>query len=279
MAKTNTIKYHASIGAALAYIDETKSAWRCKASTDNEASERWDLSTGWRKAVSMARDGWNEGRKEMEVRLASIPARGSMARDAFDIAGGYCNVGRYIAERPDCMVTKKRDAERSKRPVISLAVNIYPNCQQRAECIANYGLAVAYMVEALERAGQRVEVLACAAAEGDTREGASFSVGWTVKEAHEYLNIADLAFSVGHPASVRRIGFALMERTPVELGGHGYPRDITLERLPSDWQDMPGLVILNGVRQANDCAATPEAAIAHLERKIAEAIAEHESRG
>jgi hypothetical protein len=129
--------------------------------------------------------------------------------------------------------------------------------------MANFGTAVAQYVNQLETDGVRVELIGMIVS---LVQGRRVAHSWTVKAADQPLDLAVVAFSIGHPAMFRRLGFALRERS-------GAPYDPSYGRtVPAEMRDLigpaPGTVILNGMADAGTHAQTPQAALAYVSAQI-----------
>jgi hypothetical protein len=151
------------------------------------------------------------------------------------------------------------------KPVITLAVQINARSDVSAQCMSNYGLAIARYVDEMEAAGYSVEVIAamCTTIKGDR-----LVQGWTVKNAGEPMNLPDMAFSIGHPAAFRRLGFALRERSEARpCSSYGQPGTLAA----TDF-DFP-VIALTGMPSADSHSRTPESALENLKRVLDDAIA------
>jgi hypothetical protein len=93
------------------------------------------------------------------------------------------------------------------------------------------GTAMALVIDQLEASGRRVELDVAFLRE--LRPSKWSLDGWKIKSADEHLDFGTLAFSLAHPASSRRLSFALRERTPREqqVDDYGCSRSITPEHL------------------------------------------------
>jgi hypothetical protein len=157
---------------------------------------------------------------------------------------------------------RNRKREHGHRPAITMAVNVVANCGVSAEAMSNYGLAISRYADELEQAGYPVAVIAVMAAQqGKNRTSHS----WTVKEQGQAMNLADIAFSIGHPGCFRRLGFACLERTGPEYPGYGQASPITADDLPPRYADA---ILLNGITSADYHSSTPEAAIKALRETV-----------
>lgn len=256
---------HDSLEAVAHYIAATPATWKGHESSKGRsgpyAAYEWSLGASYDDALKLARDGWQEGAKRMAQGLVRLPAIDSVPDYVFDVAGYLPDVGRYCAGMPDNML-RYPDEEMGTKPVVTLVVNAVANAGTKASHMANYGLAIARYVDELEAGGYRVELLA-----GCVSHAANRVVTlWNVKRAADAMNLASVAFSIGHPAAFRRLGFALLERSAVPyMPGHGAAVDLKL----SDVIDAtPGTIILNGMKDANRIAKTPEDALAFIGKQI-----------
>lgn len=254
------------------FIDATPRTWQYSESERCKADLTWDLSAGMVGALKLARDGWHAGANKLAEGLQRLPALDAMPAWQHDVAGHMVDVDRWIEGEPECMWTLSDNADNNRKPVITLAIGIAANCGTNAQCMANYGLAVAWYVDELEAQGQSVEVIASIADEvHSTRVG----ISWLVKEAGQALNLEALAFSIAHPAAWRRLGFAVLERLPIRSqSNYGHSKDSKLSDLidPS-----AGTIVLNGIMRANQVAATPAAAMEHVGKQIAASMTNMEA--
>jgi hypothetical protein len=165
------------------------------------------------------------------------------------------------------MIKRALCADTSARKVLTLIVPVNANAFVTAPCMANLGVAIAQYVAQLERQGTRVELLGAICSEVSNKR---VSHVWTVKRADMPINLGVAAFSIGHPAMFRRIGFALRERCSVtEDPGYGF----SVPLKPSDVVNFPvGAIILNGMTEADTHAPTAEAGLEYIERTIEAAL-------
>jgi hypothetical protein len=268
----NYSQHHSSLSAFVAWIDATPATWTGqKESKTARASTDWDLRLGYEGALKLAREGWADGATRMANAIATLPALESVSRVGYSVAGGSPSIGRYCSGNPLHMRTRKR--EHGHKPAITLAVNVVANQSGRAECMSNYGLAIARYTDQLELAGYPVEVVAVCMSQ---QSGRRVAHSWTVKEQGHAMNLADMAYSIGHPGCFRRLGFAAFERSPVpECWGYGCAVQIESGDLPSQYRDA---ILLNGIGSANYHSATPDSALEALRETIDAALEQREAQ-
>jgi hypothetical protein len=151
--------------------------------------------------------------------------------------------------------------------VLTLIVPVSANWNVSARNMSFFGIGVAQYVRQLEAQGTRVHLIACVTAQiYNTRVTHS----WTVKNPDQGLDLASVAFSIGHPACFRRLGFALLERSEAqEISNYG----VSIDTRVSDILNAPAnAFVLNGMKDANENAVTPADALAFVERQITEAL-------
>lgn len=255
------------------YIENTPRTWNLRDSEDEgQRSQSWDLNAGYRGALKLARDGWREGAKSLHNGLVHLPAIDTVQDWHFDVAGQIPDVGRYCAGMPDNMIHYTDDPDNGSHPIITLCVPVNATANVKAQNMSNFGLAVARYVDELEAAGKRVELLACIVSLVSRVRVAHI---WTVKRANEHMDLESVAFSLGHPAAFRRLGFALRERSPVPTDpSYGYSKDMCLDDVIDP---TPGAIILNGMKDANNVADTQERALAHVRAQLDAALVDPEA--
>lgn len=246
------------------WIDATEPNWTARQSTSNKPEMSWDLNAGYDGAVQMAKLGWIAGAQRMQGKLKVLQARQPMPRKRVDFVGYTPHVPRYCAGAPDCMIRKQGDNRGGKSLV--LYVDICVSAFQNAEHLANYGTAIAHYVKQLELDGTRCEVHAGATV---TLKGIKQTFTVCVKRAGQPLDLAVMAYAVGHTAFFRRLWFAFSERAKAPYqSGYGSISKLALADCISP---AATAVVLHGMNRAHECARTPLEAVesvrAEIERK------------
>lgn len=246
-----TIYADGGLVEAVDYLDKNPGNWRSKCSRTNGASQSWDLNTGYDKALKLAKDGWEEGMDALSDALAAvIPASGRESRWGWSQVGTSVNIGRHLHGHPKSMRSRRKKTMGSA-PVLHVACNMTASCMVTGQQMANYGAAIAGLIDRLENSGKRVHLDMFFAIYIPNSGKAFLQTGWNVKRASEHVDLAALAFSIAHPASFRRLGFALMERTPrdVENSCYGYSADLIRSALPDATE---ATMLLDGVSHSPD---------------------------
>lgn len=250
------------------WISGTRPTWRYRSSVTQEATSGWDLSAGYDGALRMAHVGWIEGAQRAWDNLNQLNPKEPAPALRTDFYGHMPHVPRFCAGAPDSMIRHHHTPTVGNGCVLTLYVPVSANCSQKAQYMSNFGIGLAHYVEQLERDGMRVELYACMTL--DRYHDKRLSIAWLVKNADQPVDLAVLAFSIGHPAAFRRLGFAVIERSDVpQVITYGHATNAKL----SDFIDPPsGAYILNGLLNANANAVTPKAASEYIAEQIERAL-------
>jgi hypothetical protein len=191
-------------------------------------------------ALTLLREGWKEGRDQIVEGLrATAPTTMRTTVRTLDVAGAYPIAAMAAAGDMQCMVAIGEDI--APRPTIRMVIGTSYMSDTPHSAIINRGVAVCRVLDAIEAAGTRVELISewhnrC---EHGPAVGQTFKASIIVKETHDPLEIDRVAFVFAHPSMNRRIGFRLRELTK-----------------PSDWMDSS-----YGVTQPLQAADYPDAIV------------------
>jgi hypothetical protein len=208
-------KEYASFGA---FVDDAATG------PDLYRDSEWAGCGSLAEAVDLARGGWPEGWQRMKALRDAIFARmaSQVQRDVvqFRIAGGAVNVGRFLSGRPDCFMARVRSTQLKdvrSRKVVRMVVNVGARASVSADTFFARGAAAVTLIEALERAGLRVQVDMVSLATNGT--GGEVRIGCRLKEVGEVVQLDKLAFCLAHPALHRKLNFALRKKHAGWIGG------------------------------------------------------------
>jgi hypothetical protein len=262
-----------SVAEMQAWIDRTPRKWRANSSESNDPDHDWDLNAGYAGACALARDGWNEGAQKVQDALKTFPLATPNPDTKTDFYGFRPHVARFCAGAPDCMIRHVREAPDGRRNVLTLIVPVNAMSRVGARAMANFGVALAQYVNQMETDGTRVEIIAAVVSKVS---GWRVSAGIRVKYAEQPLDLATLAFAIGHPAMFRRLGFAIRERCHApEDPGYGITEAARVDDIINC---PPGAVVLNGMKDADANARTPEAGFEYVSQQIEKEL-ERQERG
>lgn len=216
------------------WLEATPPQWNIRNSEKRHPEEGWDLCAGWDGTLAMAKRGWSEGAALVRQIALTVMARPSSEREAkwgYDVAGDFPDVGRFMSGRPDNM--RRRRSTHGRAPIITICVNQSVSGGTRATAFRNFGAALLAMIDQIEHTGRRVELFTGFA--GIMRGGHLVTALTRVKGADEPVDLGALAFGTAHPAFFRRLGFAILERTPSSFESMGYGSC-------GDWVDHTDLI-------------------------------------
>jgi hypothetical protein len=155
-----------------------------------------------------------------ELIFTKMASRVQRDRIQFRIAGGAVNVGRFLSGRPDCFAARVRSEalkDQRSRKVVKVVVNVGARLGVSAETFFMRGAAALTLIEALERAGMRVQVDMVSLAQD--RQSRKVRLACRLKEVGEPIQLDKLAFCLAHPALHRKLNFALRHKYVGWVGG------------------------------------------------------------
>ena len=256
-----------SLAELAKYLDGTEPTWRSRDSRTIGPSRAWDLQAGYDEAWKLARFGWIEGAERAGQALKALPPLTPAPVNRVDFYGHLPHVPRFCAGAPDNMIRRAYDPNQGTGAVLTLIVPVNALGSVETQHMANFGLGVAQYVNQMETNGVRVEVIGAICSRVS---GWRVAHCWTVKRADQPLDLAVLAFAIGHPAMFRRLGFALREHCAAPADpGYGRPIDVHV----NDAINAPtGSIVLNGMRHADSIATTPAKAGEYITKQIDAAL-------
>ncbi len=227
-----------------AFVDAAENGETDMAAEDRSSRSKkhrdWYMTNSMRAAVKLAREGWAEGaakiKESLDVLYSAVPSKRFSQEISMAVTGpGTLDVGRYFEGHPEAwMVWQEKEDERgsARGPVVTIAFNVSASSGVSGAEMIQKGGTIAALVDLLERSGRRVElVLTCGTNRGT---GHAVRVTVMVKEANDILDIDRIAFALGHPSSLRRLGFSVWEQAPANVrkacaitleGGYGRCED------------------------------------------------------
>ena len=211
-----------SMSEAVAFVcDESQRHAKASRSstTKDSRSDQWDWKMGWDGALNAAKHGWPEGARRMRkaegaAKAAVPPAKSKRIRPTK--RGGRLNYTDYRMGKPR-MFRKRTNVKHL--PAIHLIVNISASAGVTAEEFTTQGVTVLACAYMLQKAGYPVEVDIVSRAD---RGLYSQEFYIPIKRPGMAFDEDAFAFWIAHPAALRRIGFAIMERSVYLIGKDGY---------------------------------------------------------
>lgn len=165
-------------------------------------------------AVELSR-GWTEGADRLSKLKARIHGIGEAPRRTTvmqEVGPGVISMGRYVSGHPQpyAAIKEQHAARKGSGKIVRIYVSISASVTVETDDIERRGGAILELVDALQRAGRRVEVTAVQAVE-NYRTDASYECRVKIKRAQDRANLPTMAFALAHPAMLRRIVFSAEE--------------------------------------------------------------------
>jgi hypothetical protein len=181
-------------------------------------SRAFTETENFEEAKDLLLHGWEHGTKEIKGRVEAKNTGTSMKqKTVYDVAGFQCSVPRYLQGIPTNMINKKSVAQKNK--VITINKSCSYMAKVSAETIRTESVKVLQLVNRLEKQGYRVNLNVVF---GSIKQN-TVVTKVRIKTSSQKLNIKQTAFPLVHPSMLRRIIFAVWERSEeCSYGGFEY---------------------------------------------------------
>lgn len=201
---------------------QPKQAWqgRCVSDYNSKQRNEW-AGCSWEQAVNMMKDGDVEGAALIrEAGKISVPKTGGQPVTRLSVRGCLPSVPNYLRGVPTNMIDVKREPR--KQPVINLYLNCIISASVSRKDAAEAARKIAGVVKLVEVKGVRVNIFSGMI---NIFGGTAFSCWTKIKDSSAPLNLVNIAFALTHPAFLRRICFAWIERYSEKYdSGYGWVR-------------------------------------------------------
>jgi len=201
----------------------------------------WTGTRNYAEAVELAKHGWPEGLKGIEVMRQSLEKRIDAyipnRRADYDVAGSMFDMGAFIRGEPESAI--HWELTEQQRKSVDISIDIAASAGVSTKVMLARGALIAGLTYALERLSVPTRVTVMGSMKGHEP---NLWDGVIVKHEGAMLDIERLAFTTAHPAMFRRLWFSLWENYPRDIreshgihkyGGYGYPGN-TPKRLRSE---------------------------------------------
>jgi hypothetical protein len=210
-----------------------------KSSRDNY-NLHWSGGLTWEQAKQMAINGWREGMQEIEKYRAKIvpiiTEKVLRPRQIYSVAGYNVDVGSFMANEPECFLAREYEERNYPGQIYKIVASISFSAAIKPETIIQRGAMICALIDAIEFAGHRAEVICNNAStirenieyrQGKYKENGWFEVSVIVKKTSQPLEMSDLAFCLAHPSMLRRIMFSVdeLEGWSDFANAYGYPAE------------------------------------------------------
>ncbi len=204
------LKWHSTWDTPEAFARYIASLDKEKAWSDSgwDGDEAFTGTKSMEEALKLASGGWQEGAEHaLKLQGDILAANPQLPKTVkYSMAGSIPNVPRAIAGNPINMKALDLSLSR-RRPVLTILTAMHANWTISKAAISNRAAVVAAIIDMIEAAGYACEVIAFAPSIGhETNEVVSTSV--IVKASTQPLDVARLAYGIGHASMFRRLIFA-----------------------------------------------------------------------
>ena len=176
-------------------------------------------STSWEKCIELAEHGDKVTTEQVESASVKITFEAGPTWEYAPVGAFPCIPG-YAAGVPENMFVPQDDGASNAKPIVRIAVNIVCSSWVDAQDIINRGAAVIALIDKIQGAGQRVELIAICHINAFNSDRIIASV--TVKRPEEPVDMDRIGFALAHPSMLRRAMFRVVEFTyPKYMSGYG----------------------------------------------------------
>lgn len=200
--------------------------------------ERFTWTYNFDEAVELARNGWEEGLKDLDYYESmadkdyAIKSNDRMLDVELNTTGAYVDVGAYLQGQPECMcdfVTKRTNT------FADILINVTTNCNVSTKTIFNRGREIMKLVDALEKAHikTRIIFMMVECPDWSVNMGDRYIVKVVGKDYNQMLDQNRLIFALAHASFFRRFLFCctemekdIREKFGCPYGGYGAPGNI-----------------------------------------------------
>ena len=245
--ETSAVRVYHSVEHALR-VAENGGVWKSTRSS-RKGSDSWSGGS-FSEAMKLAKYGWRDGAKDIRKAFADLPSPSLSAGNAWrhDYYGERIDMARFSYGDDACFRTRS-GSDRGRAKLVRILVPMAYPCHTSDTDVVNRGSAIISVVDALEMTRRTVELVCCysSTSAGSRKPTSGFHMNHAVvvKQAGQPFDIERLAFFVSHTASLRRIGFALMESVAEaeqsHSGGYGYRCNIHPDDLSMNTIALPEL--------------------------------------
>lgn len=212
-----------------------------KDSRENHNLE-WSGGLTWEEAKLMAISGWRDGMSEIEKYRAQISPRVTekvlRPQQIYAVAGYNVDIGSFLANEPECFIARTYEEKNYPGRIYKIVCSISFSAAIEPETIIQRGALICALIDAIEFAGHRAEVICNHAMsiknnteyrQGKIKEKGWFETSVIIKKSTQPPEMTDLAFCLAHPAMLRKIMFSVAELNGWSdfANNYGYPAEGT----------------------------------------------------
>lgn len=226
--------------------------------SDRRGDTKWSKTESLSEASSLAHNGWNEIRPQVDSVLNDLTDRLSERLSSYYVtefatSGASVDMGRFITGEPECMVEWSPVPEASMGRVVKIVIAGTVSSDIAPELIIRRGIAVLSLVDTIHKMGVGIELWWDSSIMGSDRTNKTHTTAVKLHDSSEPLDIDSVMFALAHPSMLRRLTFSVQEQSETadaQNVGCGYGRcadmglplvedfDVIVERLQSGHGDI-----------------------------------------
>lgn len=194
--------------AFVKYVEAGRNgAWCQTGFGEDFMADRWYGAT-FDEARDYCLNGWHDGAARVAALRDKINAANPIGPRVikWDVAGAVANVPRALAGNPLNM-RRIDNAKLRRRPVITIVSHYGATSDFDPDSFVNRAAVTAAIADRIEAAGYACHVIAFTVS-CDESSKTAVANAITLKESTAPVDIARMAFALGHPAMLRRLTFA-----------------------------------------------------------------------
>lgn len=202
----------------LKFIEETNRVEGMNRNTSHESSYRNDSYYGTKsfdeaKELMIYGDNTNAVKLNQKVNTSFQISNTKTSKSFYSVCGYQASVPRYMQGIPTSMINSKKVVK--KFPVVNVVKMIDYACLYSASDIIDYSTKALQIVKAIEEKGTRVNLSVMSVCHCEHAETLITVV--KIKNAEERMNVSKIAFAMINPSMLRRMFFAIIERTKFDV--------------------------------------------------------------
>lgn len=208
-------------------------------SSNKPEKDDWSKTQNLVAACTLASNGWNEIRPEVEAVLVNLEDRlaekfSSLYVTEYATSGGAVDMGRFVTGEPECMIEFSPTPKEAMGRVVKIIVAGVASSDVDSDDIKRRGIAVLALVDTIHKMGVGIELWWESCIEGHTQGTHSTVV--KLHDSSEPLDIDSVMFSLAHPSMLRRLVFSVQEQSETRKdqgvgGGYGSVSDMQYNKI------------------------------------------------
>lgn len=186
----------------------------------------WKGTRNYEGAFKLAAEGWHEGAAAAKPLTDALVERIGSRIARQDVVYGHegveIDMGRFCDGEPEHWQSWETSYIEGPGGILRVMAAGSASSAVSADTIERRGSVLSALVQLLEYAGRRVELWTAVCCYGVKRGRADFDYRIQVKASDQPLDMGRVAFALGHPSMLRRLGFHAIATLPDKPGGGLY---------------------------------------------------------